>query len=146
MQVYAKGDDPDTVAGEFGRRPLYKMLGYFSLVGLLRLHSLLGDFYQAVKVLENMELNKKVSAKFYIINIIHKRNPQFFQTLYSRVPACQISTYYYVGFAYLMMRRYADAIRTFSHILLYVQRTKPLYQAKTYQNDQVIQILVNMYD
>lgn len=37
------------------------MLGYFSLVGLLRLHSLLGDFYQAVKVLENMELNKKVS-------------------------------------------------------------------------------------
>lgn len=36
-----------------------------------------------------------------------------------------------------MMRRYADAIRTFSHILLYVQRTKPLYQAKTYQNDQV---------
>lgn len=60
-----------------------------------------------------------------------------FQTLYSRVPACQISTYYYVGFAYLMMRRYADAIRTFSHILLYVQRTKPLYQAKTYQNDQV---------
>ena len=60
------------------------------------------------------------------------------QTLYSRVPACQISTYYYVGFAYLMMRRYADAIRTFSHILLYVQRTKPLYQAKTYQNDQVL--------
>ena len=57
--------------------------------------------------------------------------------MYSRVPACQISTYYYVGFAYLMMRRYADAIRTFSHILLYVQRTKPLYQAKTYQNDQV---------
>lgn len=59
-QAYAKGEDPDTVAGEFGRRPLYKMLGYFSLVGLLRLHSLLGDFYQAVKVLENMELNKKV--------------------------------------------------------------------------------------
>jgi hypothetical protein len=27
------------------------MLGYFSLVGLLRLHSLLGDFYQAIKVL-----------------------------------------------------------------------------------------------
>ena len=53
------------------------------------------------------------------------------------MPACQISTYYYVGFAYIMMRRYADAIRTFSHILLYVQRTKPLYQAKTYQNDQV---------
>jgi hypothetical protein len=38
------------------------MLGYFSLVGLLRLHSLLGDYYQAIKVLENIELNKKVST------------------------------------------------------------------------------------
>lgn len=56
--------DPDSVAGEFGRHPLYKMLGYFSLVGLLRLHSLLGDYYQAIKVLENIELNKKV----FIIN------------------------------------------------------------------------------
>jgi len=43
------------------------MLGYFSLVGLLRLHSLLGDFYQAVKVLENMELNKKVLKKITLI-------------------------------------------------------------------------------
>jgi hypothetical protein len=51
------------------------MLGYFSLVGLLRLHSLLGDFYQAVKVLENMELNKKVSAKLKMICIACKRNP-----------------------------------------------------------------------
>jgi len=27
------------------------------------------------------------------------------------------------------MRRYPDVIRTFSHILLYVQRIKPLYQS-----------------
>ena len=53
--------DPDSVAGEFGRLSLYKMLGYFSLVGLLRLHSLLGDYYQALKVLENVNFNKKVS-------------------------------------------------------------------------------------
>jgi hypothetical protein len=36
------------------------MLGYFSLIGLLRLHSLLGDFYQALKVLDHIQLNKKV--------------------------------------------------------------------------------------
>lgn len=54
--------DPESVAGEYGRHSLYKMLGYFSLVGLLRLHSLLGDYYQAIKVLENIELNKKVST------------------------------------------------------------------------------------
>lgn len=58
--VCVAAGDPESVAGEYGRHSLYKMLGYFSLVGLLRLHSLLGDYYQAIKVLENIELNKKV--------------------------------------------------------------------------------------
>ena len=53
------------------------------------------------------------------------------------MPACQITTYYYVGFAYLMMRRYADAIRTFSNILLYIQRTKQQLQGRGYQSDHV---------
>ena len=35
------------------------------------------------------------------------------------------------------MRRYADAIRTFTNILLYVQRTKTMFQTKSYQNDQI---------
>jgi hypothetical protein len=52
------------------------------------------------------------------------------------VAACQISTYYYVGFAYLMMRRYQDAIRTLSGILVYIQRTKQ-YHARSYQFDEV---------
>jgi len=125
LEVYASGGDPDSVAGDFGRHSLYKMLGYFSLVGLLRLHSLLGDYYQAIKVLENIELHKK--------------------SQYSHVPACQISTSYYVGFAYMMMRRYADAIRTFSSILLYIQRTKQLFQTRTYQNDQINKQTEQMY-
>merc|ERR1711962_496694 len=125
LEMYSTGKDPDLVAGEFGRNPLYKMLGYFSLVGLLRLHSLLGDFHQAIKVLENVELNKK--------------------SLYSRVPGCQISMYYYVGFAYMMMRRYADAIRTFSNILLYIQRTRAMFQTRNYQNDQINKQTEQMY-
>lgn len=124
LEVYASGGDPDSVAGKFGRHSLYKMLGYFSLVGLLRLHSQLGDYYQAIKVLENIEIHKK----------------------YSHVPACQISTSYYVGFAYMMMRRYSDAIRTFSSILLYIQRTKQLFQSKTYQNDQINKQTDQMYN
>lgn len=59
--MQASGGDADSVAGDFGRHSLYKMLGYFSLVGLLRLHSLLGDYYQAVKALENIEIHKKVN-------------------------------------------------------------------------------------
>lgn len=126
LEVYASGGDPDSVAGEFGRHSLYKMLGYFSLVGLLRLHSLLGDYYQAIKVLENIELHKK--------------------SQYSHVPACQISTSYYVGFAYMMMRRYSDAIRTLSSALLYVQRTKQLFSSRSYQNDQINKQTDQMYN
>uniref|UniRef100_A0A2K5C8J1 Eukaryotic translation initiation factor 3 subunit L n=1 Tax=Aotus nancymaae TaxID=37293 RepID=A0A2K5C8J1_AOTNA len=63
LEVYTSRGDPETVAGEYGRHFLYKMLGYFSLVGLLRLHSLLGDYYQAIKVLENIELNKKINKQ-----------------------------------------------------------------------------------
>ncbi|CAB4061829.1 EIF3L [Lepeophtheirus salmonis] len=108
LEVFSSGGDPDLAAGEFGRVSLYKNMGYFALVGLLRLHSLLGDFYQAIKVLENIDLNQS--------------------NLYSRVPGCQITTFYYVGFAYMMMRRYADAIRTFTSILTYINRTKNLFQ------------------
>ncbi|XP_001601481.1 eukaryotic translation initiation factor 3 subunit L [Nasonia vitripennis] len=125
LEVFASGGDPDSVAGQFGRRSLYKMMGYFSLVGLLRVHSLLGDYYQAIKVLENVELYKK--------------------SAYSHVPGCQISTAYYVGFAYMMMRRYTDAIRTFSGILLYVQRTKQLFTSRSYQNDQINKQTDQMY-
>ena len=35
-KVYNNQGNPDSVAGDFGRHSLYKMLGYFSLVGLLR--------------------------------------------------------------------------------------------------------------
>ncbi|CAG0893852.1 unnamed protein product [Cyprideis torosa] len=126
LRAYAEGENPEAVAGEFGHHSLYKMLGYFSLIGLLRLHTLLSDYHQAVKVLENIQLNKK--------------------SVYSRVPACQITTYYYVGFCYLMMRRYADAIRAFSQILLYIQRTRQMFQAKNYQNDQINKQTDQMYN
>ena len=64
--------------------------------------------------------------------------------MYSRVPACQITTFYYVGFAYMMMRRYQDAIRTFSNILLYIQRTKQMFQTRVQMYDQVI-VYINQH-
>lgn len=125
LEATAKGEDPDEVAGQHGRLSLYKMLGYFSLVGLLRVHSLLGDYHLAIKILEPIDINRK--------------------SQYTHVPACQISTSYYVGFAYMMMRRYSDAIRTFSSILLYIQRTKQLYSSRSYQNDQINKQTEQMY-
>eukprot|EP00051_Salpingoeca_urceolata_P000783 m.36058 g.36058 ORF g.36058 m.36058 type:complete len:536 (-) comp10984_c0_seq1:29-1636(-) len=104
----SRGEDPLDVAGVFGAHPLYRMLGYFSLVGLLRLQCLLGDYYEALTVIENIDLHKK--------------------GWYSTVPSCYVTLYYHVGFAYIMMRRYADAIRNVSTVLLYILRTQNYHQ------------------
>ncbi|KAI9820255.1 MAG: hypothetical protein M1827_005877 [Pycnora praestabilis] len=118
--------DPAIVAGDYGNRPLYRMLGYFSIIGLLRVHCLLGDFSLALKTLDDIELNKK--------------------SMFARVMAAHFTTYYYVGFSYLMMRRYADAIKMFSHILVYVSRTKNFqknaqYDSISKQNDQMYALI-----
>ena len=122
LAAMKRNEDPMTVAGDYGSRNLYRMLGYFSIIGLLRVHCLLGDFSLALKTLDDIELNKKA--------------------MFARVMAAHFTTYYYVGFSYMMMHRYADAIRMFSHILVYVSRTKNFqknaqYDSITKKNDQM---------
>jgi translation initiation factor 3 subunit L len=116
----------------FAQSSLYKMLGYFSLVGLLRLNSLFGDYYLAINAMQYVELD------------IHK------QLLIARVPSCIITTCYYVGFAYLMMRSYDDAIKVFVDALIYIQRTRTMFQSPTRsllndmitkQNEQIFYLL-----
>ena len=55
------------IVGEYGVLPLYRLLGYFSILGLLRVHTMLGDFTLALKSMENVELNQKVYACPYPI-------------------------------------------------------------------------------
>lgn len=114
--------DPSEVAGDFGNHSLYKNLGYFSLIGLLRLHTQLGDYYNALDSVRNVTISKKVRevAIFLVIvsgsntswvvtkgSLKHKKGDFLLQVLANtRVPASQIALYYYVGFCYLMMRRY----------------------------------------
>ncbi|KAA1477806.1 hypothetical protein DENSPDRAFT_845024 [Dentipellis sp. KUC8613] len=112
------------IVGDYGERPLYRMLGYFSLVGLLRVHVLLGDFTLALKVMENVELNQK--------------------TPFTRVTACHVATYYYVGFCYIMLRRYPDAIRAFVSILNFILRMRQ-YHTRSYQYDQINKTADRMY-
>uniref|UniRef100_A0A2I3GKQ8 PCI domain-containing protein n=1 Tax=Nomascus leucogenys TaxID=61853 RepID=A0A2I3GKQ8_NOMLE len=59
------------------------------------------------------------------------------KSTYSRVPECQVTIYYYVGFAYLMMCRYQDAIQVFANILLYIQGTKSMFQRTTYKYEMI---------
>eukprot|EP01111_Echinosteliopsis_oligospora_P018075 TRINITY_DN809_c0_g1_i2.p1 TRINITY_DN809_c0_g1~~TRINITY_DN809_c0_g1_i2.p1 ORF type:complete len:579 (-),score=149.64 TRINITY_DN809_c0_g1_i2:32-1720(-) len=114
----------DETGKDFNAVPLYKMLGYFSLISLLRIHCLLGDYQQAMKVIEPVDVNRK--------------GP------HTRVMACHISLYYYMGFTYLMLRRYTDAIRAFSTILLYINRTKQ-YHTRSYQYDEIVKKNEQMY-
>ncbi|VDP95154.1 unnamed protein product [Echinostoma caproni] len=46
--------------------------------------------------------------------------------MYHEVPTCHITTGYYVGFSFMMMRRYLDAIRTLSATLAYKSRASGL--------------------
>jgi translation initiation factor 3 subunit L len=51
----------------FAQSSLYKMLGYFSLVGLLRLNSLFGDYYLAINTMHYVELDiHKQVNEFYL--------------------------------------------------------------------------------
>ncbi|CDR45882.1 CYFA0S20e01266g1_1 [Cyberlindnera fabianii] len=111
------------IAGEYGVLPLYRNLGYFSIIGLLRIHTLLGDFTLALKTMEDIDLDKKA--------------------FFTKIPGCHFTTYYYVGFCYLMLHRYSDAIKTFSHILLYISRTKNI--SKSGQYDVVSKKTEQMY-
>ena len=85
--------------------PFFTTLGYFALVGLLRVHVLLCDYSSALQVLTPLDLRAH-------------------RSLLSSVPACYLTLYYFLGYAYLMLHRYVDATRTFAHFLTVRQRAK----------------------
>lgn len=124
LLVSKHGGDMMEAAGEFGSKQLYKMLGYFSIIGLLRVHCLLGDYSLALKMMNNIELHKK--------------------NIFLRVTACHVTTYYYVGFAYMMMRRYSDAIKAFTSILFFITRTRQ-YKTLSYQYEAINKKSEQMY-
>lgn len=102
--------DPSTVS-------VYRYIGYFAIIGLLRVNTLLGDYRLALMVLEPLD--------FELSN-----------ALFAHVTACHTSVYYYMGFAYIMLRRYEDAVRVFSSAVSHIGRIKQ-YHTRSYQYEQV---------
>lgn len=94
LRAARRGEDMDSAADEFGVRPLYRLLGYFSLLGLLRVHVLLSDYTLALKVLDDVDAKSMASIS----------------TRLHSVHAAHVSAYYHIGVAYLFLRRYGDAI------------------------------------
>ena len=80
------------------------MLGYFSLVGLLRVHSILGDPRAAL------------AAQAPLHPFLRK---SLFTT---KIPMACITHFYYAGFSYLQMQRYLDAAKCFNFILTYISK------------------------
>lgn len=103
-----------------------RMLGYFSLVGLLRVHCLIGDYHTGLKAVFPINPNERTNL------------------FTPEIAGCHICLYYYSGFAYLMMRRYMDAARCFNTILMYINRVKQYY-ARSVQYDQMLKKNEQMY-
>ncbi|EEC78744.1 hypothetical protein OsI_18958 [Oryza sativa Indica Group] len=107
-----------------GGSNVLKMLGYYSMIGLLRVHCLLGDYHTGLKCLAPIDISQ--------------------QGVYTTVIGSHISTIYHYGFASLMMRRYIDGIREFNKILLYILKCKQYHQNSP-QYDQLLKKNEQMY-
>eukprot|EP00262_Sarcandra_glabra_P018339 TRINITY_DN652_c1_g1_i1.p1 TRINITY_DN652_c1_g1~~TRINITY_DN652_c1_g1_i1.p1 ORF type:complete len:524 (+),score=70.18 TRINITY_DN652_c1_g1_i1:144-1715(+) len=107
-----------------GGSNVLKVLGYFSMVGLLRVHCLLGDYHTGLKCLQPIDISQN--------------------GVYTIVIGSHITTIYHYGFANLMLRRYTEAIREFNKVLLYIWKTKQYHQ-KSPQFDQILKKNEQMY-
>lgn len=103
---------------EGGRLHLIRMMGYYSLIGLLRVHTLLGDYHSALRSIENIDFTRK-------------------EKIFAKVTACHTTLYYYTGFVFLMMRRYLDAIKFFTQVQNYINRIKNI-QRVSFQYDDIM--------
>jgi len=112
--------------GYVGGSNVLKMLGYFALVGLLKVHSLIGDYDSALKALYPIVLQNR-------------------STLYAtKIPGCNITAHYYTAFAYIMLQRYNDSAKILNSVLTYVVRIKQ-YIRQSSQYDQILKKNEQMY-
>lgn len=83
-----------------GGSNVLKVLGYFSMVGLLRVHCLLGDYHTGLKCLLPIDISQ--------------------QGVYTSVIGSHIATIYHYGFANLMLRRYTFVSPPISILLILI--------------------------
>merc|ERR1719471_1300236 len=76
-----------------------RFLGYCSIIGLLRVHSITADYISALEVLNSVDLYKRSAL--------------------TAITSCHVSAFYYMGVAYFMMKRYKDAFQCFKPIYEY---------------------------
>jgi len=104
---------------------MVRLAGYFSMLQLLRLHCMLGDYSAALKTIAKIDFEAEVP-------------------LYYTLLASHITLFYYMGFSYMMLRRYYDAIMTFSKILVFLSKASAVNNL-SYQCDVMLKKEDQMY-
>jgi len=107
-----------------------QFIGYFSQVQIVRLTILFGDFDGCLDEVTKLDYGC--------------HDPLYFRSI-----GCHVSLYYYLGFAFIMQKRFSDAIGLFSQILYFHlrvgQRFPPLghlYDVQTKNMDRMWTLLI----
>jgi len=97
-------------------------LGYFALIGLLRLHVISGDFHNAL--------------------IIGSHIPISTRAFYWKVPVANAQLFYHLGISQIMSGRYIDAIKAMTPLLVFVTNSSQyMSSASSYE----MRIIDRMY-
>lgn len=121
-------DEEEDEGKEFSENEMYKYLGYFSLIGLLKFHVLTGDHQLAID---------SIKANFTMDMLCDLGETEWF-----------VTTHYYYGFALIMNKRYKEAIFRFQSALNFVERgsrNPDNMRQIDYKNDQIKKQIDNLY-
>jgi translation initiation factor 3 subunit L len=112
----------------FDEHPAYRRLGFFSLIALLRVNSLFGDYHAALSIADSLDINKKKKKAYS-----------------AKVPLSYITLCYYTGFALMMTQRYSEAMKTFATVLSFINRllgrSTQQYEQMKKKSDQTYALL-----
>jgi len=106
-------------------RSTLEVMGYFSLIGQLRVHCMLGAYHNGLSTVRNLDFQSR--APFL-----------------TRVVGAYVTTLYYSGFAHLMLRRYAAAAQALGSMLVYLSRTRQ-YHTRSFHYDQILKKYEQMF-
>jgi translation initiation factor 3 subunit L len=94
------------------------ILGYFSLVGLLRLNVMLGDYHTALRSLDCIDFHRKAP-------------------LFAKVDGSHYSVYFHMAFSLMMVRRFGDAVRMLSAYLSFAARNQKVQRGKEEEKNEM---------
>ncbi|KAK2197948.1 Translation initiation factor 3 complex subunit L [Babesia duncani] len=85
----------------------------------------MGDYYTSLACVANIDLSLK--------------------SLYWKLPSYYVTLFYYLGFSYMMLKRYDDCIRTLSQMLIFLTKQRSYLVSQSYQQGAITKLTEKMY-